>query len=124
MLFLDKQVTVMLMDYDNGGKSLDKLNSWAKKTLTAAFGGVTIVSARGTWLDGNTLYEDKSKLYQCNYGGQLTTEQTEALLQVIKAEFGQGKQEAVSIMFDFKLAIIDRTDVQNDVLQKMQKISL
>lgn len=119
MLFLDKQVTLMMMDYDNDGNSLQELNKRAKKALTAAFGGVTIVDGTGTWLQGSKLYQDKNKLYQCNYSGNLTEEQKQALLRVIQAEFTQGKQEAVSVMYGHKLAIIDQNDVKNSVLARI-----
>lgn len=112
MLMLDKQVSIILMKKDNQGHYFSNLSKNAKRILTAAFGGVTISNGSGTWLDRGTLYEDKNYIYSCNYANSLTNEQKAALIEVIKMEFLEGEQEAVSLMFGTSLAILDRSDLK------------
>lgn len=112
MIILNEQVSIILMDQDNNGHSLKKLNKWAKKELTEAFGGVTIEAGAGTWLENKNLYEDKNHIYKCNYSEHLTPQQNRSLLKVIKCEFVQGKQEAVSVMNGTQLVILERSDLK------------
>lgn len=112
MLMLNKQVSVIMMKKDNNGKYLSKLNKDAKKILTAAFGGVTISTGSGTWLDSGVLFEDKNYIFHCNYTDKLTDKQKAALIEVIKMEFLRGDQKAVSIMLGSSLAILDRGDLK------------
>lgn len=112
MLMLNKQVSVIMMKKDNNGKYLSKLNEDAKKILTAAFGGVTISTGSGTWLDSGVLFEDKNYIFHCNYADKLTDQQKAALIEVIKMEFLRGDQKAVSIMFESSLTILDRGDLK------------
>ena len=92
MMILDKKVSVILMKKDNEGRYLSKLNKKAKKILTEAFGGATIVPASGTWVDNGKPYKDKNYIVSCNYANRLTSKQLSAFLTVVKMEFLKGKQ--------------------------------
>ena len=119
MLILDKQVSVLMMKKDNNGRYLSKLNKKATSVLTEAFGGATIESTSGTWLNGSKLYTDRSYKVTCNYAKKLTDKQLKALLTVIRMEFLQGGQQAVSVVSNGTLYILERSD-----LNKLENIFL
>lgn len=112
MLILDKQVSILMMKKDNNGRYLSSLNKQAKKILTEAFGGVTITSASGTWLNNKQLYEDSSYEFTCNYAKSLTMKQLKAFISVINLEFKKGGQLAVSVFVGSTLYIIEPGDLQ------------
>lgn len=111
MMILDKKVSVILMKKDNEGHYLSKLNKKAINILTGAFGGATITSASGTWLNNGKVYKDRSYIVGCNYTKKLTNKQLSAFLTVIKMEFLEGKQFSVSIILGQSLYILDRNDL-------------
>lgn len=111
MLILDKQVSVLMMKKDNDGRYLSKLNKKATSVLTEAFGGATIENTSGTWLNGSKLYTDRSYKITCNYAKKLTAKQLKALLTVIRMEFLQGRQQAVSVVSNGTLYILERSDL-------------
>ena len=112
MMILDKKISVILMKKDNEGRYLSELNKKAKKILTEAFGGTTIVSASGTWVDNGKTYEDKNYIVSCNYANRLTSKQLSAFLTVVKMEFLKGKQLSVSVILGQSLYILDRNDLK------------
>lgn len=112
MMILDKKVSVILMKKDNEGRYLSQLNKKAKKILTEAFGGATIVPASGTWVDNGKTYEDKNYIVSCNYANKLTSKQLSAFLTVVKMEFLKGKQFSVSVILGQSLYILDRSDLK------------
>lgn len=120
MIILNNQLKIFMMQKDNDGRDLSDLNAKAKKQLTQAFNGLTITNAEGTWIDGDQLYIDKSYIYSCSYSGKLTATQTSAVIDVIKDELNKGKQQAVSIMLNGTLYILDAGDLDNfkEILSK------
>lgn len=114
MLLLEKNVKLIIMNEDNNGKDLSKLNRQIIGLLTKSFGGTTVSATYGTWFDTSKIYEDPNKTIQCNYH-QLTTQNMKDLFQAVQLEFNEGRQEAVSLLVNNKLAIIEKTDTQKDV---------
>ena len=99
------------MDKDNDGRDLSALNTKAKKLLTSAFGGLTVTKAEGLWFDDERLYVDESHIFTCNYSGKLYDTQRKAFIDVIKSELSKGRQQAVSIMIDDTMLILDGADL-------------
>ena len=113
MIILDHSVSIFMMKQDNEGHDLTTLNNKAKKLLTQVFGGLTITEATGTWDDGYRLYKDDSCIYTCNYSGKLNTAEVITIMKIIKDELTKGKQEAVSVMFNGTLYILDAGDLDS-----------
>jgi hypothetical protein len=114
MLLLEKNVKLIIMNRDNDGKDLSNLNKKIVDLLTKSFGGTTVSSTYGTWSDNKQTYEDPNKTVQCNYH-QLTIQNMKDLFQAVQLEFNEGRQEAVSLLVNDKLAIIEKSDTQQDV---------
>lgn len=114
MLLLEKNVKLIIMNQDNDGKDLSNLNKKIVDLLTKSFGGTTVSSTYGTWSDNKQTYEDPNKTVQCNYH-QLTMQNMKDLFQAVQLEFNEGHQEAVSLLVNDKLAIIEKSDTQQDV---------
>ena len=118
MLLLEKNVKLIIMNQDNYGKDLSKLNQNIISLLTKSFGGTTVSATYGTWQDSTNTYEDPNKTIQCNYH-TLTIDNMRDIYKAIQLEFNEGKQEAVSLLVNDKLAIIEKTDTQQDVFNFM-----
>ena len=118
MLLLEKNVKLIIMNQDNDGKDLSKLNQNIISLLTKSFGGTTVSATYGTWQDSTNTYEDPNKTIQCNYH-TLTIDNMRDIYKAIQLEFNEGKQEAVSLLVNDKLAIIEKTDTQQDVFNFM-----
>ena len=114
MLLLEKNVKLIIMNQDNDGKDLSNLNKKIVDLLTKSFGGTTVSSTYGTWSDNKQTYQDPNKTVQCNYH-HLSEQNMKDLFHAIQLEFNEGKQEAVSLIVNDKLAIIEKTDTQQDV---------
>ena len=109
MLLLEKNVKLIVMNKDNDGNDLSKLNEKIIKLLTNTFGGTTVSESFGTWEDSEKLYQDPNKVIQCNYH-HLDNNMIKNVYKAIQMELKQGKQEAVSFLLNDKLAIIEPTD--------------
>ena len=109
MLLLEKNVKLIVMNKDNDGNDLSKLNEKIIKLLTNTFGGTTVSESFGTWEDNNKIYQDPNKVIQCNYH-QLNGNMIKNVFKAVQMELQQGKQEAVSLLVNDKLAIIEPTD--------------
>lgn len=118
MLLLEKNVKLIIMNQDNDGKDLSKLNQNIISLLTKSFGGTTVSATYGTWQDSTNTYEDPNKTIQCNYHN-LTKDNMQDIYKAIQLEFNEGGQEAVSLLVNDKLAIIEKTDTQQDVFNFM-----
>lgn len=114
MLLLEKNVKLIIMNQDNDGNELSELNHKIIELLTKSFGGTTVSATYGTWSDDSKTYEDPNKTVQCNYH-HLSEQNMKDLFQAVQLEFNEGKQEAVSLLVNDKLAIIEKTDTQQDV---------
>lgn len=109
MLLLEKNVKLIIMNRDNNGNDLSKLNKNIIKLLTTTFGGTTVSESFGTWEDSNKMYKDPNKVVQCNYH-RLDNGMIKKIYQAIEMEMKEGKQEAVSLLVNDKLAIIEPAD--------------
>lgn len=109
MLLLEKNIKLIVMNKDNNGKDLSELNHKIIKLLTTTFGGTTVSSTFGTWEDNTKLYQDPNKVIQCNYHS-LEKDMIKNIYKAIQLEMKEGQQEAVSLMVNDKLAIIEPTD--------------
>ena len=109
MLLLEKNVKLIVMNKDNDGKDLSELNKKIITLLTKTFGGATVSESFGTWEDREKLYQDPNKVIQCNYH-HLDGSMVKNIYEAIQMELKQGKQEAVSLLLNDKLAIIEPTD--------------
>lgn len=109
MLLLEKNAKLIVMNKDNEGNDLSKLNEKIIKLLTNTFGGTTVSESYGTWEDNNKIYQDPNKVIQCNYH-HLNDGMIENVFKAIQLELKQGKQEAVSLLLNDKLAIIEPSD--------------
>lgn len=109
MLLLEKNVKLIVMNKDNDGNDLSKLNKKIIKLLTNTFGGTTVSESFGTWEDNNQIYQDPNKVVQCNYH-HLDNSMIKNVYKAVQMELQQGKQEAVSLLVNDKLAIIEHTD--------------
>lgn len=118
MLLLEKNIKLIIMNQDNDGKDLSKLNKNIISLLTKSFGGTTVSATYGTWQDNTNTYEDPNKTIQCNYHS-LTMNNMQDIYKAIQLEFNEGGQEAVSLLVNDKLAIIEKTDTQQDVFNFM-----
>lgn len=114
MLLLEKNVKLIIMNRDNDGNDLSELNHKIVELLTKSFGGTTVSATYGTWSDDSKTYEDPNKTVQCNYH-HLSEQNLQDLYQAVQLEFNEGKQEAVSLLVNDKLAIIEKSDTQQDV---------
>ena len=114
MLLLEKNVKLIIMNQDNNGKDLSELNRKIVDLLTKSFGGTTVSSTYGTWSDSERTYQDPNKTVQCNYH-HLSEQNMVDLFQAVQVEFDEGNQEAVSLLVNDKLAIIEKSDSQQDV---------
>lgn len=114
MLLLEKNVKLIIMNQDNNGNDLSELNHKIVELLTKSFGGTTVSATYGTWSDNKQTYQDPNKTVQCNYH-HLSEQNMKDLFQAVQLEFNEGKQEAVSLLVNDKLAIIEKTDTQKDV---------
>ena len=114
MLLLEKNVKLIIMNQDNNGKDLGNLNKKIVDLLTKSFGGTTVSSTYGTWSDSERTYQDPNKTVQCNYH-HLSEQNMVDLFQAVQLEFDEGSQEAVSLLVNDKLAIIEKSDSQQDV---------
>lgn len=57
------KLTINIMNLDNNGRDLAKVNNNTKTILCAKFGGYSAVPCEGGWLsDGGVLYKDKGEL--------------------------------------------------------------
>lgn len=109
MLLLEKNVKLIVMNKDNEGNDLSELNEKIIKLLTNTFGGTTVSESFGTWEDNNKIYQDPNKVIQCNYH-HLNGNMVKNVYKAVQMELQQGKQEAVSLLVNDKLAIIEPTD--------------
>lgn len=109
MLLLEKNVKLIVMNQDNDGNDLTDLNNKIIKLLTNTFGGTTVSESFGTWEDNNKIYQDPNKVVQCNYH-HLNGNMIKNVYKAVQMELQQGKQEAVSLLVNDKLAIIESTD--------------
>lgn len=109
MLLLEKNVKLIIMNKDNEGNDLSKLNNKIIKLLTSTFGGTTVSESFGTWEDNNKIYQDPNKVIQCNYH-HLDGNMIKNVFKAVQMELQQGNQEAVSLLVNDKLAIIEPTD--------------
>lgn len=109
MLLLEKNVKLIVMNKDNDGNDLSELNKKIIKLLTSTFGGTTVSKSYGTWEDNNKIYQDPNKVIQCNYH-HLDGNMVKNVYKAVLMELKQGKQEAVSLLINDKLAIIEPTD--------------
>lgn len=109
MLLLEKNVKLIVMNKDNDGNDLSKLNEKIIKLLTNTFGGTTVSESFGTWEDNNQIYQDPNKVVQCNYH-HLNGNMIKNVYKAVQMELQQGNQEAVSLLVNDKLAIIEPTD--------------
>ena len=114
MLLLEKNVKLIIMNQDNDGKDLSNLNKKIVDLLTKSFGGTTVSATYGTWSDESKTYEDPNKTVQCNYH-HLSEQNMVDLYQAVQLELDEGRQEAVSLLVNDKLAIIEKSDSQQDV---------
>lgn len=112
MIILDHKLSIYMMKKDNYGRDLSEINNQAKEILTSAFGGLTVTSAEGLWLD-DRLFVDENYIFTCNYSGKLYKGQISAVLEVIKAELSKGRQQAVSIMLDNTMYILEGRDLDD-----------
>lgn len=106
MLKLNNSLNIYLMKKDNDKKDLSKLNNDIIKNLSSAFGGCTVVTGKGYWVDKGQLYKDDNIIAQCNYS-ELSTEMENTFLNAIKLEFEKGKQLAVSVELNGQLYILE-----------------
>ena len=109
MLLLEKNVKLIVMNKDNDGNDLSELNKKIIKLLTNTFGGTTVSESFGTWEDNNKIYQDPNKVIQCNYH-HLDGNMIKNVFKAVQMELQQGNQEAVSLLINDKLAIIEPTD--------------
>ena len=109
MLLLEKNVKLIVMNKDNEGNDLSELNEKIIKLLTNTFGGATVSESFGTWEDNNEIYQDPNKVIQCNYH-HLNGNMVKNVFKAVQMELQQGHQEAVSLLVNDKLAIIEPTD--------------
>ena len=114
MLLLEKNVKLIIMNRDNDGKDLSDLNKKIVDLLTKSFGGTTVSATYGTWSDESKTYEDPNKTVQCNYH-HLSEQNMVDLFRAVRLEFDEGRQEAVSLLVNDKLAIIEKSDSRQDV---------
>lgn len=114
MLLLEKNVKLIIMNRDNDGKDLSELNRKIVDLLTKSFGGTTVSATYGTWSDSKRTYQDPNKTVQCNYH-HLSEQNMVDLFRAVRLEFDEGHQEAVSLLVNDKLAIIEKSDTQQDV---------
>lgn len=109
MLLLEKNVKLIVMNKDNDGNDLTDLNNKIIKLLTNTFGGTTVSESFGTWEDNNKIYQDPNKVVQCNYH-HLDGNMIKNVYKAVQMELQQGNQEAVSLLVNDKLAIIEPSD--------------
>ena len=102
------------MDKDNNGRNLQDLNNKAMQVLAGAFGGVTTTPAAGAWVDNGKIYIDQSHIFQCNFT-KLDTEKINSIVDVVKMEFLDGGQFAVSVEIGGALLIVDKRELENDL---------
>ena len=111
MIILNHKLSIFMMKKDNNGNDLGEINSQAEKQLVKVFGGLTITNAKGFWIDDDRLYVDESYIFTCNYNRKLNNNQINAVIKVIKDELTKGKQQAVLVMLDNTLCILDGNDL-------------
>lgn len=114
MLLLEKNVKLIIMNKDNDGNDLSDLNQKIIRLLTNTFGGTTVSESFGTWEDNNKIYQDPNKVIQCNYH-HLDGNMIKNVFKAVQMELQQGKQEAVSLLVNDKLAIIEPSDTFDKV---------
>ena len=108
---------MQVMKQDNDGVSLESLNDEIKLTACLRFGGCTLVDSQGLWNDGDKLFDDDS--YRMIVAFNNDEKAMEHLLDLIKLELIQGKQESVCFTIDGKTSISESVDEARDDLNAL-----
>lgn len=113
-MLLKNTFEMQVMKQDNDGVSLAPLNDKIKLTACLRFGGCTLVDSNGLWSEGGKLYNDNS--YRMIVAFNNDDKAMDHLLDLIKLELIQGKQESVCFTIDGKTSISESIDEARDDL--------
>lgn len=115
-----KKISIVLMDYDNDGKTLDYQDIFRESSLV--FGGYTITKQKGGYLseDGKIMYDDSTKVDLCFYASDYSKAMENIVEKFLRRLFINGKQEMVFVELDNQVAIISENDT-SDFLQEIKK---
>lgn len=112
MIKLGNSVKVYVPATTNEGKKVN-LESEVKGALNV-IGGATTYSARGNWVDDNTLYTDAMSVMQFNLQS-FDDETITVLTNLITAIFVKAEQLAVSVEINGTLFILESVDDIKDL---------
>lgn len=115
-----KKISIVLMDYDNDGKTLDYQDIFRESSLV--FGGYTITKQKGGYLseDGKIMYDDSTKVDLCFYDSDYSVAMEDIVKKFLNRLFIEASQEMVFVELDNQVAIISENDT-SDFLQEIKK---
>lgn len=115
-----KKISIVLMDYDNDGKTLDYQDIFRESSLV--FGGYTITKQKGGYLseDGKIMYDDSTKVDLCFYASDYSEAMEDIVKKFLNRLFIEASQEMVFVELDNQVAIISENDT-SDFLQEIKK---
>ena len=115
-----KKISIVLMDYDNNGKTLDYQDIFRESSLV--FGGYTITKQKGGYLseDGKIMYDDSTKVDLCFYASDYSEAMEDIVKKFLNRLFIEASQEMVFVELDNRVAIISESDI-SDFLQEIKK---
>lgn len=116
MIKLSNTIKVFVPVNDNDGVRVD-LTSEIKSVIKVA-GGATNYLARGSWLEGDKLYNDNLMVVQFNTA-ELDTDIVRAINNLVYAIFIKAEQLAVSVEVNGTLYILESVD---DILETFSDI--
>jgi hypothetical protein len=93
-----REALIICPQHDNDGKSLQHVKHYAELALCKAFGGCTVSSAKGSWVDpqGNLISEPVWQLVAACDASADNARKLESVARYIGTE---GKQQAVYLRY-------------------------
>ena len=107
MIKLEKEIVVLVPKNDNSGNPLNFSNEVGN--IIDVAGGATVFDAKGLWNNDNKTYKDSMQAVQINTN-EFSNDFLETLQRLIDSIFINGKQEAVSIVANGTLFILENCE--------------